>query len=463
MSTQFGLNPQLTVPFTNLSKKSTIFRPIHYLGSKLRVLDFLETTIDQIDPSRGRIYDLFSGSGIVALKLSLSRPVTSVDIQEYSRVICSALLNPRLDANIVSSIVKMCQRSAFAQKLRWAAEPLLLHEENCIRAARLGEPESLCNLLENGSVISFEKSLTQRSNSTDLDNSLRETVKRLSGLGWLQGPEALVLRLTGGLYFSYQQAVDADTILHHVHQLSPEIKDSFLAPILGTLSDLVNTVGKQFAQPIRPRKSNGNVKPHLVQRICKDRSLDVFQEYSRWLQKYLSIVPTDFDHRAIRMNYVDALDMISDDTTVIYADPPYTRDHYSRYYHTLETICHRNVPEISTVAWKGKTIMSRGVYPKERHQSPFCIKSQASGAFGTLLSKCRSKGVSLVISYSPYDASKKAHPRLVTVDQLVQMARSFYNKVDVVSPGHFSHSKLNSSDKHLEASTQAEVFILCRP
>lgn len=87
----------------------------------------------------------------------------------------------------------------------------------------------------------------------------------------MEGPDALCLRLTGGIYFSYKQAVDADIILHRLHELPVRLRDSFLAPLLGTLSNLANTVGKQFAQPIRPRASNGNIKPNLGQRVSKDR------------------------------------------------------------------------------------------------------------------------------------------------------------------------------------------------
>lgn len=462
MPTDPNVNLQLAVPFDKVSDKREIFRPIHYLGSKLRILDFLEGTLNEIDPTMGRVYDLFSGSGVVSSRLSLSRPVTSIDIQEYSRVLCSALLNPKIDPSVSSQIFNKCQNSEFSRKLRWAAEPLVLYEENAIRLALSGKPELLCDLLEMGSIISFEKGVRQDFNKTDIYNSITETIGRLKSFGWLKGPNALCLRFAGGIYFSYRQAIDSDIILHQVHQLPSEIKDSFLAPLLGTLSNLANTVGKQFAQPIRPRESNGNIKPNLGQRVNKDRMINVFKEYDSWIQRYLTIIPNQFDHHSFRMDYLEALDNISEDTTIVYADPPYTRDHYSRYYHTLETICLRDMPEISTMVLNGKTQISRGLYRKERHQSPFCIKSQAGEAFEKLVSKSHSKGLDLIISYSPYDESKKTHPRLLKMDQLIQTAKTFYKNVSVRSPGVFSHSKLNRFDKHLEASEHAEVLVICK-
>ena len=46
------------------------FRPIHYLGSKLRLLPEIERLVDELDPSKGRVCDLFSGSGTVSYFLS---------------------------------------------------------------------------------------------------------------------------------------------------------------------------------------------------------------------------------------------------------------------------------------------------------------------------------------------------------------------------------------------------------
>src|SRR5688572_13023634 len=71
-----------------------VWRPIHYLGSKLRLTESIRELIDRIDPTGGAICDLFAGSGTVSFALSHSRCIVSADIQEYSRVICTALLKP---------------------------------------------------------------------------------------------------------------------------------------------------------------------------------------------------------------------------------------------------------------------------------------------------------------------------------------------------------------------------------
>ena len=54
-----------------------------------------------------------------------------------------------------------------------------------------------------------------------------------------------------------------------------EYKDICLAALLSSVSDIVNTVGKQFAQPLKMRDSQGNLKAGLIKKIQKDRSVDV--------------------------------------------------------------------------------------------------------------------------------------------------------------------------------------------
>ena len=70
------------------------WRPIHYLGSKLRLVESIREALLDLDPGVGSVCDLFAGSGTVALALSNERNVVAADIQEYSRVICTALLKP---------------------------------------------------------------------------------------------------------------------------------------------------------------------------------------------------------------------------------------------------------------------------------------------------------------------------------------------------------------------------------
>ena len=158
---------------------------------------------------------------------------------------------------------------------------------------------------------------------------------------------------------------------------------------------------------------------------------------------------------------MECLKTLPDNVRTVYADPPYTRDHYSRFYHVLETIALDDVPEISTVKIRGTTHVSNGIYRKDRHQSPFCIRSKAPKAFEEMFKAISASGRNLLLSYSPYDETKESHPRVVTISQLMAWASDYFNNVEVVSAGHFTHNKLNSTEHFLESSDEAEILIVC--
>ncbi|WP_290386120.1 DNA adenine methylase, partial [uncultured Muribaculum sp.] len=164
----------------------------------------------------------------------------------------------------------------------------------------------------------------------------------------------------------------------------------------------------------------------------------------------------------IKGNYIDCLKQLPDNVKTIYADPPYTRDHYSRFYHVLETITLRDMPEISMVTVHGTTHISNGIYRKDRYQSPFCIKSKAPEAFNAMFKAASSTGRNLILSYSPYDETKKTHPRVISIKQLIDLANKYFPIVNIVSAGYFVHNKLNSSKNKLQASNEAEILIICK-
>lgn len=439
-----------------------IFRPIHYLGSKLRIVEEITAAVDSLSPRHSPVCDLFAGSGTVSLALSKSRPTTAVDIQEYSRVLCSALLVPsRLRAEDLRGLLNRARVAKHSELLSWAAAPLVAYEARCLSKAREGKFEALCNLIEHGSPLAFQQGMSGGSNPA-LRKALSEFVSRLEKANLSEHPGVLTTRYFGGVYFSYSQAVALDCILEAAHG-SP-LGNSFLAIALSTASDIVNTVGRQFAQPIRPRASDGSPKKHLIAKCSADRGLDVFAVYERWFARYQTLTPTGFAHEVLRADFVDAL--VGNKlrgVKVVYADPPYTRDHYSRYYHVLETICLRDNPDVSTVSTPGGKVRSRGIYRTARHQSPFCIKTKAPAAFESLFQGVRKLNASLVLSYSPFEEGSDARPRLAKVDWLFNLARKSFRRVELQSVAGISHSKLNAVALNAEVSKNAEIFILCKP
>lgn len=430
------------------------FRTLNYLGSKLRLLDFIEDKVLDVTPQSAGICDLFAGSGCVSRKLSRLFPVVSCDIQGYSKVIGNALLN-KFDVTdkTIEDFFKSLDNE-YANQLRESFAPLIELELDAIDSKNL---EVLTCILEHGSLEVFNL----EHNLSCLSNQLIVVCKNLKKAG-LNDVRSLISRYYGGVYFSYKQAVEIDIILESIHRLvSEENRDLFLAALLSTASDVVDTVGKHFAQPIKARDFKGNIKITVYNKAVKDKTIDVVALYREWLLKYKDLSKSDFRHITLQGDYEQCLRVLPDNIKTVYADPPYTRDHYSRYYHVLETLALRDTPKISTVTIHGSTHVSNGIYREDRHQSPFCIKSKAPEAFRKMFELTASTGRNLLLSYSPYDETKKTHPRVVTMQQLIALAEEYFDNVETVSAGSFKHNKLNSTEHFLEASDEAELLIVC--
>jgi hypothetical protein len=143
-----GIDNRVQSSFLEAPQK--VWRPIHYLGSKLRLTDLICDLLD--DLADGPVCDLFAGSGTVSLALSQSRNVLAADIQEYSRVICTAILKPAPICNQdVADLLRRADRSR--SRIEAYLEPLLDYEQQALERCD-ARPELLCDLVDHSSLIS---------------------------------------------------------------------------------------------------------------------------------------------------------------------------------------------------------------------------------------------------------------------------------------------------------------------
>ncbi|MGE0257201.1 MAG: DNA adenine methylase [Alphaproteobacteria bacterium] len=434
---------------------SFVFRPIHYLGSKLRVLTAIEQAVDRVDPSGGPVFDLFSGSATVSRYLSQRRRVMAVDIQEYARVLAEAVLNGDL-AWSLASVEKALGDDPRRTALRQAVDPLINLENEAARSAIRGKSEPLCKLLELGNLASLDGH--ELPAGSPLGDALRETQARIEALR-LPGANTVCIRHFGGQYFSFAQAAELDAIADIARDSRSSV---LLAAALSTASHLVNSIGKQFAQPIQPRDKSGAPKRHVVKKIIAERGLSAQSVFMNYLRQYERLAIIRRDHMVVRADFREALAKPPLKPSVVYADPPYTRDHYSRFYHSLETIALGDDPSITKSNLGGGDIQSRGSYRAGRHQSPFCIKSEAPAAFTALFAGVAALRVPLVLSYSGYDPRMEARPRVMALDAVVSLAEQHFKDVQVEQLASLEHMKLNTTSLNKAAKGTTEVLLLCR-
>ena len=445
-----------------MTHETETVRSIHYLGSKLRLLEEIKAAVDSVATKNGAICDLFSGSGTVSKYLLQYGSVISVDVQKYSQVICEASMGFLENPPDADSILAEIRSQAISREMERCFSELLEYEEKCTLDALHGNIAPLYEIIEQGSLYIYDHHETGDITG-DLKSCMELGLTRVHNNRLPDLADSMICRYYGGLYFSYAQAVALDCIAHWVFRQKGLLHTKTLAALLSTASEIVNTVGKQFAQPLKVRSSSGELKSSLLSKILSDRSENVYRIFGKWLTYYFGAGSDQYAYHVLCEDYVSALERLkSYPISAVYADPPYTRYHYSRYYHVLETICLRDNPDVSTTFPNGKGGISRAIYRSDRHQSPFCIKSRAEGAFDMLFQKVRELDVPLILSYSPFDASKAVTPRLQTIDHLVEKAKSYFAEANVVSPGEFTHTKLNSAEKNFEANHEAELLIICR-
>ncbi|MEV8241439.1 DNA adenine methylase [Microbacterium testaceum] len=425
-------------------------RPIHYLGNKSRYLTQIAETIDSLVPHGAPVADLFAGTGIVSRALADSHPVFPVDIQAYSATLAKALCSPvAYSADERRAIVEAARD--WIDSLPAPVEGLVRVESELMDIA-VQDPLGFILLTEEGSLSS--------DNATDQHLSEAKAAARPH----LASAGATTTAYYGGVYFSYRQALEIDAIRHAIgHRVGSHAEPTLVAALLGVASDLVATVGGHFAQPMRLRGRTDEPKRAAIAKSLKFRRQSAFRVYDEWLSRYSTITPSKYPCTPATEDFRTALGRQRPPVAGIYADPPYTRDHYSRFYHVLETIALADDPGVAVAP--GTSLPSRGIYRLKRHQSPFSIRSQVVDAFDALFTLGQRLSVPLVLSYSPQGGGTRARPetRLMSIDQLTSQARSRYPNVEVVPIDSSTHSRFNRTELHGTVPIEAEVLLIARP
>ena len=440
------------------SPKEMTFRPIQYLGSKMRLVDQIQELAEKY--SKNEVFcDLFAGSGVVSNKMAKHNKVYACDIQEYSKVITSALftsvnLKNADFENFINDIID----SQLYKKSFNDLKKLIQFEETALNEAKEGRTEKLLEFSENCSLYIHKHDSEQVSQNSALYKLKENFLKKINE------DDLKITMLYGGVYFSYKQALFIDSALKVIRDNYSKREGNFLlAAILSTASEIVNTVGKQFAQPMKLVNREGKPKKLLIERTIRDKEYSPEAYVLKYCEQYSNSIQNlkREKHYFSRMDYSEFLDGDTSEIGCFYADPPYTIDHYSRFYHVLETIARNDLPSLARMNKKGVSVIMNGLYRDDRHQSPFCIPSQAFEAFEKMIAGCSRFGAPLIISYSPYDEANDDRPRLLKTAEIKKIAHKYYTKVEIVSVDNHAHRKLHSTNKNIKTIQSGEVFIIC--
>lgn len=375
----------------------------------------------------GQVADLFSGMGSVATSMASAAPVLTNDALAFTTTFARArfLLGGRVPAG------QMARR--LFPRFRIAYE--LLHDDFELRMNR--ERNALA--AGRSELASFMETAPHVGNSDWYRRHARRAAESTS----VERYRLAVLYFSGG-YFSTSQAAQLDALryaIDHLEIAQAVNRDWLLAGWLATAGVVINAPG-HAAQFLKP----GN--DAVYKRIRRQWQRPVWSIFVEQLEAVQAVGTKRWRAKNSVCND-DALSLLDsrdfDDVSVAYADPPYTKDHYSRFYHVYETLYRYDFPESH----------GAGRYRPDRFQSPFSLARNVEDAFRKLFVGVAERGLPLVLSYPDNGLLHRGGTRVTTLLEEHFSIRDAYHVT-------LQHSTLGASSGSHTKSALEGVYV-CVP
>jgi hypothetical protein len=333
-------------------RDAAVARGTSFLGSKRPLTAYLTEVAAAHLPTDGVVLDLMTGSGAAAAAFALSWPTIASDAQGFSTRL-AAVQGKGLaaaDAEWIADEVLGHARLNAAQ-LEQRVAPWIEREEQLFRAPGSELVEGFRGLLAKFPTVA-QPTPDPHWHPLTAQARGRADPRTL--------PYSLFTAYFANVFFGIRQAVEIDSFRYGIDQLPEHERRWALGALIAAVSDLATTFGGHFAQP-RVR-SPEELSDRLAQRLVEQRSLSVAHEFTFRLLR----LAADSERSARAVETVPgpwrhALEAFAemkpaDAPALVYVDPPYQRDEYSRYYHVLETLVRYDYPSVT----------GRGLLPDKR-------------------------------------------------------------------------------------------------
>lgn len=392
-----------------------IANSIPYMGTKR---DIAPKVADVICAAQdGIVLDAFSGMCAIGQSVGTRRPVWNNDIQTFPSHVAGALFTSEHSAPSHEKVIGAI--SGFYKENK---------DELTTRFSKRLEEENKCIATNDISIVAeYYKSAEHIGNSQTLSD-IRQQLSRQPQLF----PYCLFTITFSDGYYGFAQSVEIDSIRYAIAQceinklLLPDEARWLLIALCHTVSKVATTTG-HFAQHLNVNENN--MKGYLAKRR---RSV-----WSVWLDCLSELKPIG-THKWRTKNKVFNMDSLSllqrlsmaeRKPSIVYADPPYTNDQYSRYYHIWETLVKYDYPKA----------LGKGRYREDRFVSPFSTRTSVKWAFGELISRTRALGADLILSYPSEGLLQK------TGTDLFALLREYYCQIDLAHKCNHQHSTMGAS------------------
>ncbi|WP_158611068.1 DNA adenine methylase [Aurantiacibacter spongiae] len=370
------------------------------MGTKRHLAPVVADLVD--DSQSGPLLDLFSGMCSVGQAVAPARQVWSNDLQRFAYLVATC---------------QFCGRSD-APDRKWAEDQLVTHYS--LHKQRLATALSR--------EIDVELEALSEQSIERLSKLFEDGIFQANRISHGEGSRhQLFIDRYSGTYFGISQSVEIDAIRYAIDHLDGECaeKDWLLVALCSAMARCANTTG-HFAQALNPKQSN-------IGKVLGQRMRSVWDEFLSAFDRLEAIGEPDW-RAGNRAFQTEAASLLAEliphaEVGVVYADPPYTADQYSRYYHLYETAILYDYP-----AARG-----RGLYRDNRPVSQFSHASKVRASIEQLIARTSRLKADLILSY-PADGLLPS-----SRSQIGEMIKEHFGRPPEVFPIFHNHSTMGAS------------------
>lgn len=384
-----------------------------YMGHKGKMLPILGEILLEYGANSESIADPFCGSAAVSwfLAENTNKKIISGDTQSFAVARASSVIE-RVGAFNPRSMLNL-----WFNRAKNTVDSVASHFPNNLR--------------------SIEPNLTDPSKIKEVVNQSRKFCQEVLPVvfGNFAGNWP-ISKAYGGYYYSPAQALIFDALRQSL-PTKPNHRKVALAALVEAVSRAAAAPG-HTAQPFQPTESSAK---YIIE---------------AWMRDPWGLVRISTEEIAARSaltigkgivgNFSETISCLQEGD-LVFADPPYSGVHYSRFYHALETIT-RGIefePE------------GRGRYPAiaDRPSSAFSKKSEAKEAAGNLLRLCSTKRITLILTFPTVGASNG-----LLANDFIEIGKTLFSRVRTEEVKS-DFSTLGGNKKHREARQACTESIIC--
>ncbi len=422
---------------------------LKYMGNKRRLLDWLMKFLNEELKNGDTFLDLFAGTSSVGYALKPKVRVLANDIQEYSSVISSALLefNGGITEDDFDKELAKFYKKNFSRLMDIFGEAVQ-EEEKLLNSGSIKDYNQFClEVPKYGEPVPHDKfKLNFYSLESFIQN--RRTLKT-------KFPYILFITYYPNTFFGLKQCAEIDSIRFAIDQIKDAHKKAvYLSCLMYAMSKAVNSSG-HFAEYLNHHSD------YASKLILEQRKISVLAAFLFKLSEFTNLfIQNKWKNEVYNYDYQALIEELYknkkiEEIDLIYIDPPYTNAQYSRYYHIPETLVKYDYPNITKD--RSNHHLVKGRYRNDRHQSRFSNTGTVELAFRELFGAISSKTrATLAVSYSDNSI-------LRPVDRLIAIAKEYYETIE--TKNGYSHSAQGSKftvngkgnrDIH-------EYLLICKP